>query len=83
MPDFPEQFDRVLADVPCSGDGTLRKSPDLWRSWALSSAVQLHPVQIGCLVRGLSLLKVGGRLVYSTCSMNPLENEAVVAFALN
>ncbi|KAK4366980.1 hypothetical protein RND71_014860 [Anisodus tanguticus] len=59
------QFDRVLCDVPCSGDGTLRKAPDIWRKWNAGN--------------GLSLLKVGGRMVYSTCSMNPIENEAVVA----
>ncbi|KAL3527620.1 hypothetical protein ACH5RR_012276 [Cinchona calisaya] len=72
-------FDRVLCDVPCSGDGTLRKAPDIWRKWNAGNGNGLHGLQIQISMRGLSLLKVGGRMVYSTCSMNPVENEAVVA----
>lgn len=72
-------FDRVLCDVPCSGDGTLRKAPDIWRKWNVGMGNALHCLQVQIAMRGLSLLKVGGRMVYSTCSMNPVENEAVVA----
>ncbi|KAL5753394.1 hypothetical protein ACOSQ2_023901 [Xanthoceras sorbifolium] len=72
-------FDRVLCDVPCSGDGTLRKAPDIWRKWNIGLGNGLHSLQVQIAMRGLSLLKVGGRMVYSTCSMNPVENEAVVA----
>ncbi|CAN1187009.1 RNA cytosine-C(5)-methyltransferase NSUN2 [Linum perenne] len=72
-------FDRVLCDVPCSGDGTLRKAPDLWRKWSSGMGNGLHNLQIQIAMRGLALLKVGGKMVYSTCSMNPVENEAVVA----
>ncbi|XP_009600484.1 uncharacterized protein [Nicotiana tomentosiformis] len=72
-------FDRVLCDVPCSGDGTLRKAPDIWRRWNSGMGNGLHGLQIQIAMRGMSLLKVGGRMVYSTCSMNPIENEAVVA----
>ncbi|CAI9109523.1 OLC1v1009357C1 [Oldenlandia corymbosa var. corymbosa] len=72
-------FDRVLCDVPCSGDGTLRKAPDIWRKWNPGMGNGLHGLQIQIAMRGLALLKVGGRMVYSTCSMNPIENEAVVA----
>jgi multisite-specific tRNA:(cytosine-C5)-methyltransferase len=73
------KFDRVLADVPCSGDGTLRKNELIWKNWTIKSAVGLHPLQIRILYRGLQMLALNGRLVYSTCSLNPLENEAVVA----
>lgn len=73
------QFDRVLCDVPCSGDGTLRKAPDIWRKWNAGMGNGLHRLQLEIAMRGISLLKVGGRMVYSTCSMNPVENEAVVA----
>ncbi|XP_057492702.1 uncharacterized protein LOC130778213 isoform X1 [Actinidia eriantha] len=72
-------FDRVLCDVPCSGDGTLRKAPDIWRKWNVGMGNGLHGLQVQIGMRGLSLLKVGGRMVYSTCSINPVENEAVVA----
>ena len=73
------KFDRVLADVPCSGDGTIRKNEMIWKSWTNKSALGLHPLQIRILYRGLQMLAVNGRLVYSTCSLNPLENEAVIA----
>jgi len=76
------RFDRILADVPCSGDGTLRKSPDLWKKWNASSGVDLHSLQLEIATHALRLLEVGGRLVYSTCSLNPLENESVVAALL-
>ncbi|KAF8012245.1 hypothetical protein BT93_I0394 [Corymbia citriodora subsp. variegata] len=72
-------FDRVLCDVPCSGDGTLRKAPNIWWRWKAGIANGLHGLQVQIAMRGISLLKVGGRMVYSTCSMNPIENEAVVA----
>ncbi|KAF6024665.1 NSUN2 [Bugula neritina] len=75
----PLLFDRVLCDVPCSGDGTLRKNPEVWRTWGPGHAINLHSVQNRVLSRGLELLAVGGRLVYSTCSFNPIENEAVIA----
>lgn len=75
-------FDRVLCDVPCSGDGTLRKAPDIWRRWNSGMGMGLHRLQVSILFRGIELLKPGGRLVYSTCSFNPIENEAVVAAAL-
>lgn len=76
------KFDRVLADVPCSGDGTFRKNINLWKDWTPGNALGLHTTQTRILVRALQLLKVGGRVVYSTCSMNPVENEAIVVSAI-
>ncbi|CAL9233478.1 unnamed protein product [Arabidopsis halleri] len=79
MPINQLAFDRVLCDVPCSGDGTLRKAPDIWRKWNSGMGNGLHSLQIILAMRGLSLLKIGGKMIYSTCSMNPVEDEAVVA----
>ncbi|KAJ8552432.1 hypothetical protein ON010_g10117 [Phytophthora cinnamomi] len=74
-------FDRVLCDVPCSGDGTIRKNRNLWGRWAPGSALTLHPTQIDLGLRAAALLRDNGDsiMTYSTCSMNPVENEAVVA----
>lgn len=76
------KFDRILADVPCSGDGTLRKNINLWKDWIPGNALGLHQTQVRILVRALQMLKPGGKVVYSTCSMNPVENESVVASAI-
>jgi multisite-specific tRNA:(cytosine-C5)-methyltransferase len=76
------KFDRILADVPCSGDGTTRKNANLWQDWTPGNALGLYVTQVRILVRALQMLKPGGRVVYSTCSMNPIENEAVIASAI-
>jgi multisite-specific tRNA:(cytosine-C5)-methyltransferase len=76
------KFDRILADVPCSGDGTTRKNVNLWQDWNPGNALGLYITQVRILVRALQMLKPGGRVVYSTCSMNPVENEAVIASAI-
>lgn len=77
------KFDGVLADVPCSGDGTLRKlSSSEWEKWSVQHHLSLHKLQLQLLTRSLELVKKGGRVVYSTCSLDPIENEAVVASAI-
>jgi multisite-specific tRNA:(cytosine-C5)-methyltransferase len=77
------KFDRILADVPCTGDGTARKNYGIWKDWVPTNAFGLHPVQTRILVRALQMLKVGGKVVYSTCSMHAVENEAVIASAID
>lgn len=77
------RFDRILADVPCSGDGTARKNLEIWTKWTPSNGLGLHVTQVKILIRALQMLKIGGRVVYSTCSMNPVEDEAVVAAAID
>ena len=72
-------FDRIICDVPCSGDGTTRKNPSVWHRWSVEYALTMHPLQLQIALRGVSLLKVGGLMAYSTCSLNPCENESVVA----
>ncbi|CBZ53080.1 Multisite-specific tRNA m(5)C methyltransferase, related [Neospora caninum Liverpool] len=78
----PLLFDCVLCDVPCSADGTLRKARSLWTRWHSNQGLGCHRLQLQILLRGIKLCKVNGRIVYSTCSFNPVENEAVVAAAL-
>lgn len=77
-PRLPIRLDRILADVPCSGDGTLRKNVDLWRRWNPAMGSGLHSLQVRIAYRAAQMLAVGGRMVYSTCSLNPSEDEAVV-----
>lgn len=72
------KFDRILCDVPCSGDGTLRKNPDIWLKWNAANGNNLHGIQCRILRRGLEMLDIGGRITYSTCSLNPIEDEAVI-----
>jgi hypothetical protein len=72
-------YDRIVCDVPCSGDGTLRKCPEMWKDWTPREGMMLHSIQLQIAMRGASLLRVGGLMVYSTCTFNPIENEAVVA----
>ena len=72
-------FDGVLVDVPCTGSGTTRKNPDVWGKWRPSVGRSLHSLQYDLLSRAVELTKPGGRVVYSTCSLDPIENEAVVA----
>lgn len=77
-------FDRILCDVPCSSDGTLRKNPNLFAKWSISFSLSLHRLQRNILLRALSILKPkDGLLVYSTCSFNPLENEAVISSVIS
>ena len=71
-------FDRVLADVPCSGTGTLARNPEIkWRRRAEDFLV-LHGRQVSILRAALGNLVSGGRLVYSTCSLEREENDDVV-----
>ena len=72
------QFDCVIADVPCSCEGTSRKHPDvMWRACRAQSR-GLQGQQRAILARAADLVRPGGRIVYATCTYAPEENEAVV-----
>lgn len=75
-------FDRVLVDVPCSGTGTLARNPEI--KWRLQSRdlADLQTRQTAILRAALAHLAPGGRLIYSTCSLEPEENEAVIETVL-
>ena len=72
------KFDRVLVDAPCTGTGTLRENPEI--KWRLSpdDPNRIAGTQFELLGRGAEVLETGGRLVYSTCSVEAEENERVV-----
>lgn len=79
LPFADAAFDRVLIDAPCSGLGTVRRDPDI--RWRITEAdlPALAATQLNLLQRVASLVRPGGTLVYSTCSSEPDENEAVVS----
>jgi 16S rRNA (cytosine967-C5)-methyltransferase len=79
---FSDVFDRVLADVPCSGTGTLARNPEI--KWKLrpEDLLDLQHRQLSILKAAMKHVAVGGRVIYSTCSLEPEENQAVVRKAL-
>ena len=81
LPDS-DAYDRILADVPCSGTGTLARNPEI--KWRLKQEdlSELHDLQLAILRSALKHLAPGGRLVYSTCSLEKEENEDVIEQAL-
>lgn len=79
---FTQEFDRVLADVPCSGTGTLARHPEIKWKLTAEDLEDLHRRQVAILRAALQRVAPGGRLVYSTCSLEKEENEAVVEEAL-
>ena len=80
---FRSKFDRILVDAPCTGTGTLGRNPEI--KWGIqdSDIAELHRRQVALLRQALESLAPGGRLVYSTCSLEPEENENVVREVLS
>src|SRR3989338_5918054 len=77
------EFDKVLVDAPCSGTGTIRKSLKTILMWNPDMVRRLSITQKQLIETGFNLLKEKGILVYSTCSLEPEENEGVVDFLIN
>lgn len=77
---FGEIFDRILLDAPCSGEGTLYKGTDAVKNWHIKSIKQIANLQKKLITSALSALKSGGEMVYSTCALNDLENERILAY---
>ncbi len=75
---YPETFDKVLLDPPCSGIGTLQKNPEILGWWDESYSKKLSDIQYRLFFSALKALKPGGIIVYSTCTITPKENEMVV-----
>lgn len=75
---FPQFFDRILVDAPCSGEGMFRKDPDTKNRWSARLIKKCAQLQERILSLAATMLRPNGRLVYSTCTFNIIENEAVV-----
>jgi len=76
------QFDKILVDAPCSGTGTIRKSLKTIRIWNASMITKLARQQKELIANAFNNLKEGGEMVYSTCSLEPEEDEGVVSWLL-
>jgi len=74
------KFDKILVDAPCSGEGTLRKSPKTFLMWNLKFLKGLSKIQKKLAGEALKLLKVNGEMIYSTCTLSPEEDEAVIDY---
>lgn len=75
---FPEFFDKILVDAPCSGEGMFRKNPQAIEEWSLDNIKLCAKRQSDILDNGASMLKNGGVIVYSTCTFSPEENEETI-----
>lgn len=79
----PEWFDRVLLDAPCSAEGRIRRDdPESYRYWSPRRIKEMSRLQRRLILSGLRALKVGGVLVYATCTLAPEENEMTIQRAL-
>ncbi|RJQ17028.1 RsmB/NOP family class I SAM-dependent RNA methyltransferase [Candidatus Woesearchaeota archaeon] len=76
------EFDRILVDAPCSGMGTIRKSLKTLKMWNMNLVERLTRTQKYLIDSAFRNLKKDGVLVYSTCTLEPLENEGIVSFLL-
>lgn len=80
---FTEFFDKILIDAPCSGEGMFRKDEEAVRSWEKYKCEKCSLMQRDILQNVDKMLKPGGRLVYSTCTFTPEENEKMISEFLN
>jgi NOL1/NOP2/sun family putative RNA methylase len=79
---FENYFNRILVDAPCSGEGMFRKNPEVSKIWSSSLPIRCSTRQKNILEYAAKMLAPGGRMVYSTCTFSPEENEGVVNWFL-
>lgn len=81
---YKEQFDKVLLDAPCSGEGRFTiYNVQSYKQWSMKTVNELAKTQKKLFKSAYEALKPGGTLVYSTCTLNKLENEQIIDWALN
>lgn len=76
------QFDKILLDAPCSGEGTIRSTPKTLEMWNIKTIENLSKLQKALIASAIKILKPNGELIYSTCTHAPEENEEIVDFAI-
>ncbi len=79
---FPEYFDKILIDAPCSGEGMFRKEPRMARAWEEHGPEYFSRLQRSIVLQAASMLRPGGMMLYSTCTFSPEENEQIIAYLL-
>jgi 16S rRNA (cytosine967-C5)-methyltransferase len=79
---FIGQFDKVLVDAPCTGFGIIRRKPDIKYYKSSDDSLSLQEIQIGILKNAAKYIKEDGEIVYSTCTIDPIENQEVIKLFL-
>ena len=75
---YAEHFNKILVDVPCSGLGIIQKKDEVSDWWSIERAVKLGDLQLRLLIAAIKMLKTGGEIVYSTCTLTIEENELIM-----
>ena len=76
---FPEFFDKIILDAPCSGEGMFRKEEALARDWTPEKSQELAAIQRELILQAADMLRPGGQFLYSTCTFAPEENEGSIS----
>jgi NOL1/NOP2/sun family putative RNA methylase len=79
---FPEYFDKILIDAPCSGEGMFRKSPAIMKNWEQYGVDYYNKLQKEIILFAARMLKPGGYMLYSTCTFSPEENEGTISYLM-
>lgn len=79
---YPEYFDKIMVDAPCSGEGMFRKNPAVIEAWQEKGPEYFSKLQKEIILHGADMLRPGGIMLYSTCTFSPAENESVITHLL-
>ncbi|QHQ62118.1 NOL1/NOP2/sun family putative RNA methylase [Anaerocolumna sedimenticola] len=79
---FEGYFDKILVDAPCSGEGMFRKTPSIMKNWEQYGVDYYNKLQKEIILSAAKMLKPGGKMLYSTCTFSPEENEGTIKFLM-
>lgn len=80
---FEGYFDKILIDAPCSGEGMFRKDPSIIKTWEELGVSYFSKIQKEIVIEAAKMLRPGGKLVYSTCTFSPEENEETIQYLMD